>query len=585
MAQAPPPTADRPSQRLRAPGPVADLVRASEIVRILVAHGFGFLLDRTALAALGVSAATPDERVRDLPLAERVRRVLEALGPTFVKLGQVLSTRADVVPEEFVAALKALQDRAPQVPFATVKRVIEEELGLPLEQVFASFTEEPLATASIAQVHRATLRRGEETVEVAVKVQRPGIRQTMRSDLSLLYWLGRLLEGTIEEVSAYSPTAIVEQFEQAVEEELDFVHERHNLERARKNFEPRPDLCVVPEPFADVSTPRILTMRFLDGVKITDVRDDARYDKAALKDRLVEAAFKQVFEDGFFHGDPHPGNVMVLADGRLGLIDHGLWGKITPEQQDILLHWLTAIALKSPSTLARLTLRVGKVPPDFDRVRYERDVRALMDKYVGVQLESLDTSSVIADSIEVIRRHRIQLPPDFAVLARATATLEGIVRFLYPDLDFQALILPYVQRLVWRRFDLSRAGPEAMSLFLGMQDFVNEVPSQINQLLLDLSSGRFRVGLQGEALEELALVGRLHSARTALSVLAGALVLAAAITIAPFQYEVFHVPVAPVLLLLASFGAFWALVMTFVFPKGFRKISVAKMMFWRRPDR
>lgn len=573
---------------LRAPGPVADLVRATEIVRILVAHGFGFLLDRSAVDPLGVTVSAADPAVRDLPLAERLRRVLEALGPTFVKLGQVLSTRADVVPEEFVAALKALQDRAPQLPFATVKSVIEEELGRPLDQAFVSFTEEALATASIAQVHRATITREDGSlVDVAVKVQRPGIRQTMRSDLSLLYWLGRLLERTIEEVSSYSPTAIVEQFERAVEEELDFVHERHNLERARKNFARRPDLLEVPEPFEALSTSKVLTMGYLDGVKITDVREDDHYDKAALKERLVEAAFQQVFEDGSFHGDPHPGNVLVLRDGRLGLIDHGLWGHISPEQQDILLHWLSAIALKSPSTLARLTLRVGKVPPDFDRVRYERDVRALMDKYVGVQLESVDTSSVIADSIELIRRHRIQLPPDFAVLARATATLEGIVRYLYPDLDFQALILPYVQRLVMRRFDLSRAGPEAMSLFLGMQDFVNEVPSQINQLLLDLSAGRFRVGLQGEALEELALVGRVHSTRTVLSIVAAALILGAAITLAPFstRYELLHVPLVPVLFVAACAGAFAALALTFLFPKGPRKIRLSKLMFWRRPDR
>jgi ubiquinone biosynthesis protein len=582
-----PDTADKvergPEKVQRAPGPVADLVRATEIVRILGAHGFGALLDRTVLATLGVSTA-PDEGVRDLPMAERVRRVLEALGPTFVKLGQVLSTRADVVPEEFVAALQALQDRAPQFTFATVKKVIQDELGRPLEELFSSFSEVPLATASIAQVHRATIVRDGKTIEVVAKVQRPGIRQTMRSDLSLLYWLGRLLERTIEEVSSYSPTAIVEQFERAVEEELDFVHERHNLERARKNFEKRRDLVEVPEPFQELSTSKVLTMSYLDGVKITDVRDDPKYDKAALKDRLVESAFQQVFEDGFFHGDPHPGNVLVLSDGRLGLIDHGLWGHITPEQQDILLHWLTAIALKSPSTLARLTLRIGKVPSGFDRARYERDVRALMDKYVGVELNSVDTSSVISDSIEVIRRHRIQLPPDFAVLARATATLEGIVRYLYPDLDFQALILPYVQRLVWRRFDLSRAGPEAMSLFLGMQDFVNEVPGQINQLLLDLSAGRFRVGLQGEALDELAFVGRLHSTRTVLAVMAGAFVLAAAITLAPFstRYELLQVPIVPLLFVLGSFGIFWALTLTFMFPKGLRKIRLSRLMFWKR---
>ena len=566
--------------------PLKDIRRASEIVRVLIAHGFGYLFSRKALATVEVEEAEGHvaEEVKNLPLAERVRRVLEALGPTFVKLGQILSTRADVVPEDFATALKSLQDHADPLPFEVVQQVIEAELGKPIGELFASFDRVPLATASIAQVHRATLNRpAGEAVEVVVKVQRPGIRDRMSSDLSLLFWLGKLLQETIEEVSSYTPTAIIEQFEQAVSEELDFVHERRNMERAFKNFSSRPDLLVVPEPFADLSTSQVLTMTYLDGIKVTDTKGDPRYDREALRDRLVETAFKQVFEDGEFHGDPHPGNVLVLADGRLGMIDYGLWGRITPEQQDVLIHWLTAIAVKSPSTLARLTLKIGEVPPGFDRAGYERDVRLLMDKYVGVELSELSSSSIISDSIEVIRRHRIKLPPDFAILARATATLEGIVRELYPELDVQALILPYVQKLVLQRFDLTRAGPEAMSLLLGLQTFVNEVPSQINQLLHDLSAGRFQVQVRGEPFEELGGVGKVHGVRLVLVILCSTMLLSTAITLAPFQYAPFFgIPVVPVLTFLAASVCLFWLTVTFVFPKGLRKIRLSKLFFWRR---
>jgi ubiquinone biosynthesis protein len=563
-------------------GPVADLVRASEIVRILAAHGFGFLLDRTQLAAAGVQpVAGAEPGTIELPLAERIRRVLEALGPTFVKLGQVLSMRADIVPEDIARALRSLQDRVPAFPFETARQVVEQELGKPLGELFVRFDEAPLATASIAQVHRAVLRHEGRDVDVVVKVQRPNIRQMMRSDLSLLFWLGRALEGTIEEVSAYSPTAIVEQFEKAVEEELDFVHERENLERAGRCFASRPDLLVVPTAFPAASSSRVLTMSFIDGKKITDVKDDPAYDLPALRDRLVETAFKQAFEDGFFHGDPHPGNVLVLPDGRLGMIDFGLWGTITPEQQDIVLHWLTAIALKSPSTLARLTLRVGQVGPGFDRVAYEREIRALMDKYVGIEINKLESASIIADSVEVIRKHRIKLPPDFAILARGTATLEGIVRYLFPDLDVQALILPYVQKLIWRRFDLTRAGPEAMSLFLGLQDFLNEVPSQINQLLADLSAGRFRVAVQGESLDDLRQTGAVHGTRMVLALLGSACIIGASIAAAQLRSDVVLIAIAVIL----GLGGFWAvaaLTVTFLFPKGPRKIRLGSLLFWRR---
>lgn len=569
-----------PSSRLT---PLKDIGRAAEIVQTLISYGFGRLLNKPVLEEVKVEGGEVRGELRDLPPAERLRTMLEELGPTFIKAGQILSTRADIVPGEYVSALKSLQDETDPLPFALIKQVIEEELKGSIEDLFESFDERPLATASIAQVHRATYRHEGELIEVVVKAQRPRIREIMEADLSLCYWLARLLEGTIEEVSAYTPTAIVEQFERAVYEELDFINERKNLERARKSFSDRPELLVVPEAYAERSSSKVLTMDFLDGRKITAVKDDEDWDRPALLNRLVETAFKQVFEDGWFHGDPHPGNILILRDGRLGMIDHGLWGHITSEQQEILLQWLTAIALKSPSTLARLTLRVGEPPGGFDRLAYERDIRTLMDRYVGVELDALSSASVITDSVEVVRRHRIKLPPDFAVLARATATLEGIVRELYPDLDFQEVIYPYVQKLVLKRFDLSRAGPEAMALMLGLQTFVNEVPSQINQLLNDASAGRFQVGVNGQSLDNISAGLGTLSVRLSLSILAAGLLMASTLTLAQaFQgSELFGIPAVPLVALLAAGACLWLLWLSFVFPKGPQKIRLSRILFWR----
>ncbi|MBL4849321.1 MAG: AarF/ABC1/UbiB kinase family protein [Planctomycetes bacterium] len=564
--------------------PFKDLGRAAEIVQTLIGYGFGTVLNKPVLEGVHVEGGEARSEVRDLPRAIRLRKMLEELGPTFIKAGQILSTRADIVPAEYVSALKDLQDKTEALPYETIKTAVEAELGAPLAELFETFDERSLATASIAQVHRATYRDEDgDVVEVAVKVQRPEIRETMEADLSLCYWLARLLEGTIEEVSAYTPTAIVEQFERAVFEELDFINERKNLERARESFSSRPELLVVPRAYPERSSSKVLTMAYLDGRRITEVQNDEDWDRPALLDRLVETAFKQVFEDGWFHGDPHPGNILILGDGRLGMIDHGLWGHISSEQQEILLQWLTAIALKSPSTLARLTLRVGQPPPGFDRLLYERDIRILMDRYVGVELDAVSSASVITDSVEVVRRHRIKLPPDFAVLARATATLEGIVRELYPDLDFQEVIYPYIQKLLFNRFDPSRAGPEAMALILGLQTFVNEVPSQINQLLNDATAGRFQVGVTGEPLRDLAAVGKTLGVRLSLSIVGSSLLLAGVLTMAQaFDGEtIWGVPTIPLLALLAGGSCMWGVWLTFLFPKGLQKIRLSRVFFWR----
>lgn len=550
--------------------PIRDLRRAGEIVRLVAAHGFGYLLHRERIPEIEVPEDSPAALGK--PTEERLRELLEALGPTFIKLGQILSTRPDVLPPAMAHALKALQDGALPVPLEDIHAQIRAELGRPAQDLFLEFDPDPIASASIAQVHRARLDTETGPRDVVIKVQRPGIHDQMLADLSLLRWLAWVLEGTIEEVSAYSPSAVVEQFELALKEELDFQHEMSNLLRARANFAERPDLLVVPEPFPDVSSGRVIVMACLDGCKVTAAKEA---DPHGLASRVVDVTFKQIFEDGFFHGDPHPGNILVLSDGRIGMIDYGVWGRLTRPQQDVLVELLMAIVFKSPPILARLAFRVGKPPASFDREAFEGEVGSLMDRYVGVELNQVSAGSLIGDAVDVIRRHRIQIPPEFALLLRATATLEGVLREVYPSFDLQALALPYMHRLIGHRFNLERLGPEAVALLLGLRAFVTEVPSQIDQLLRDLSAGRFQVNLGGESLREAVIAQQTLGVRQVLAILAGAGLLSASVlTLHPNLPVAWGVPILSLVALAISIFATGGLVLTFLFPSGLRRIRL-----------
>ncbi|MCO5169640.1 MAG: AarF/UbiB family protein [Planctomycetes bacterium] len=569
------------------PAPIRDLRRASEIVQVLVRHGYGYLLRRDRLGEAapppGAVEAAPPAPATAQAAAERIKRLLEDLGPTFIKLGQIISTRPDVVPEPVAQALATLQDAAQPLDLASVEAVIHAELGRPAAEVFVEFDPAPIATASIAQVHRARLQTDAGERDVVVKVQRPGIQERMHADLSLLRWLAWVLEGTIEEVSAYSPTTILEHFEAVLREELDFRHELGNLERAREHFAARPDLLVVPEPFRAASSGRVLVMERLDGRKITVAAREPGCDREALVRKVLDTTYKQVFEDGFFHGDPHPGNILVLGDGRIGMIDYGVWGRLSEAQQDVLIELLVSIAFKSPPTMTRLALRVGQPPPSFDRAAFEAEVGALMDRYVGVRLADVSAGGLIADAVDVIRRHRIRIPPEFAVLSRATATLEGVLRGIDPGFDFQAVALPYVKRLLLRRLDVERLGPEAVALLLGLRAFVTEVPTQIDQLLRDLSTGRFQVSVRPDSLASLETAQRVQGVRQVCAVLAATAFVCAAVTsLDPAPITLHGAPVAPIVGVALGLLALWWLALTFLMPHGLRRIHLGAFLGRRR---
>src|SRR3989440_12152668 len=371
---------------------VRDLQRLREISAVVVRHGFGELLDRSRLWDV-LGRREPGERPSRADMratsARRFRETLADLGPTFIKLGQILSSRPDLLPKDFIAELSELQDSAPPMSLETVLRLIEQGLGQPSAELFAHIDPEPLASASIAQVHRARVSDGESVV---VKVQRPGIEEQIRSDTDLLFYLARFLEGVIEETGIYTPTGIVSEFRQAMLVELDFENEARNIEEFARNHADRP-YVVIPELYGDLSSRTVITLQELRGVKLKTVLESgqsAGIDRQQLARHVLEASFQQLFKDGLFHRDPHPGNIIVMEGNRIGLLDFGLVGRLTKQMQESMIVLVLAISLRDPDTVARLLYKVGVPDQRINLHHFRQAIHDILERYLGRKLSVVE---------------------------------------------------------------------------------------------------------------------------------------------------------------------------------------------------
>lgn len=477
-----------------------DLNRLRQIAAAMGRHGFGAYLERMRLRdVLGRDAPPPGEPLPppDRGTAARFRQMLGELGPTFIKLGQILSSRPDLLPAHWIEELESLQDAAPPVGIAEVREEIERGLGRKVEECFATLEEVPLASASIAQVHRATTHGGEQVV---VKVQRPRIREQVESDLALLHHLARLLEAVVEETGVTTPTGVVEEFERTLQEELDFDLEARNVKAMAQASAGRAFL-VIPRVHADLSSETVLTLEFVDGVKVSDVTAEAGFDLEQVARNIIEAAFRQLFEDGLFHGDPHPGNILVLPGNRIALLDFGLVARLAHPQQEALVTFLMAVALRDPETVARILNRIGVPDARTPIAEFREDIRGILDRYLGLRLDEIRTATLLRDLLDLAVRHRIRIPKEYAVLAKASIAIEGIIRRLYPSLDVLQVGLPYAKELLLSRFNPSDASGILLRSLLKLQGLAEDVPTQLTQILVDLEAGKFRVNVNSAAID------------------------------------------------------------------------------------
>ncbi len=552
-----------------------DLNRLREIAVLAVRHGFGEMLDRTRLwEILGrkEKAETRPETARETT-ARRFRLLLSDLGPTFIKLGQVLSTRPDLLPAEYINELSLLQDAVPPEPMDHVVREIEQSFGKPLAELFAHVEDKPLASASIAQVHRARTLDGQEVV---VKVQRPAIAARIRADLDLLYYAARLLEAVVEETGVYTPVGIIEEFDSAIHEELDFTNEARNIREFVRLNAPR-DFLQFPKVIEGLCSKTVLTMEFLKGEKIRSI-DLEKHDRKLLAQRILDTAFHELFEDGFFHGDPHPGNILVLEGDRLGVLDLGVVGRIPRQMQETLVMLVMAVGLRDADTVARLIYRVATPDKRTNLHAFRQDIQGVLDSYLVHKpiLGEIEVKTIVPELLNLAVKYHVRIPKEYALLSRAVVLVEGMVRWLHPELNIGQAVLPYAKELLLGRYETGSLGTLGMKALLRLQTFATDVPTQLSQVLLDLEGGKFTVNVASEELE------RIHAGIKGLGMVAFLGFLACGLTIGAFMsfskldHTVYGIPVlGGVAVLLIGF--LFGIVFSWSVASGrIKKISVQK---------
>lgn len=544
-----------------------DLERLTQVTATLARHGFGALIGRAPGGELEAGASQ----------AVRFANLLAALGPTFIKLGQVLSIRRDLLPPDYIAALETLQDTAPEVPFAAVQEVIEAGLGGPLAATFRAVDPRPLGTASIAQTHRATALDGTPLV---VKVQRPGIERVLRGDLDLLYLAARALETAIDELQLAAVSEVIAEFEKGLLRELDFTSELEHLETARALLDPARAI-VVPRPFRALSCRTVLSMELFDGRSLRTIAPDSPAAHHVVEE-LVQAAVKQVFVDGFFHGDPHPGNVLADEGGRVCLIDFGLAGRLEPAQRDDLVALVLALILNDDATIARVLLRMGTATQRVNLAALRAEVMRIRTRFLTVPaIEDVDSAGFAEAFAAAANRFRIKLAPEYAILTKAAATLEGIIRTWHPHVDLVAIARPVVERVMAGRWSPGQVLSEALSGATGMSSLLRAVPAQLEQLLQDVESGTLQVRAVSPALDELPL--RIHqlASRLSLTGFAAALSICAALLVPPALGFDFRSALCLLCIMLAA-GGWTALLWWHVLGRG-RPVQVTALLkFLRR---
>ncbi len=476
--------ATRPKQR--------SLGRLSEIAQVAVRHGFGYAIE-------GHKATDP--AAEGTARGRHLREMLDELGPTFVKFGQLLSTRPDVVPPDIIAELRGLQDDVRPFPYSDVERTIEEELGQPVVRLFTEFDREPLAAASIGQVHRATLPNGRRVV---VKVQRPDAPRKIEADLSLMYQAARLVKERIRALDFIDASEIVDEFARSIRQELDYRLEARNADAFHKEFAGHPHVAV-PRVYWTYTRSRVLTLEYLDGVQLADLELDAwsLEQRRHLAYLITETWMTMIFRNGFFHADPHPANILVLAPERIGLVDFGLTGRLTDDDMTKLTRLFIDAASENIEMIPKRLFDLGVRYPKEREDEFVAALRELFYRYYGASLQEIDSIQVIREAFGLIYSMNLRLPTRFVMLDKAIATLGSVGIELYPDFNVFEVAKPYARDLMLERFTPRRMARRARREGWQYTQMALELPYQIHDTLEQVRDGQIEVGFVHKGLDEL----------------------------------------------------------------------------------
>ncbi|ULL15306.1 AarF/ABC1/UbiB kinase family protein [Paenibacillus sp. H1-7] len=477
------------------------LQRYRDIAKAFARNGFGFLIKELGLPDLTGSRIGLKERqdARSRTLGERIRIFLEELGPTFIKIGQIASTRPDLLPAHIIEELVKLQDQVPPFPFEQVREVIENEFGEPFDTLFADFQETPMAAASIGQVHLARLHTGEV---VAVKIQRPNIPAIVATDLEILDDLARLAEHRLAWAAKYQLRDMVYELSQSLRAELDYTNEGRNAQRMAKSFERDPHVRF-PSIYWDYTSRNVLTMDFIEGVKTTEVQrlDELGYDRKRIAEQIARVVFRQIFIDGFFHADPHPGNIIVLPEGVIGLIDFGMVGRLTPMMKYHFGSLVIALRRNSTDGVLKAIDGIGIIPEDVDMDSLRGDIDELREKYYDVPLSRISLGESVSDLLSVAYEHRIRVPSDLTLLGKTLLTLEGVVTALDPTFSVVNIAEPFGRKLFAERFSPRNVADSVWNQMGEYAELLSEMPSRLREMFGMMKKGKLRMDVSVSELD------------------------------------------------------------------------------------
>ena len=508
---------------------VKNVARFESILSTLFNHEFGFLIDKLELKKhLPFHKRWQKDKFKHIPTKpERVRIVLEELGASFVKLGQLLSLRPDLIPKEYCDEFRKLQDEVKPFPGKIARKIIEQELRAPIKDIFSEFDEIPVASASIAQVHRAKLKTGEE---VAIKVQRPGIKEVFITDVDIMYRIAALFEKKIPS-DIIDPVDIVKEFERYTKDELDFVHEAKNISRFHRNFE-KSRKIKIPRVFFEYTTSKVLTMEFIHGKKLFELKSISKKKKEAILKKTIDALFQQIFEDGYFHADPHAGNIIVMKDGRIVLIDFGIVGYLDDDLRKKIYDLTSSILSKDLHGITESMAELGFVEDGHDLSSLEHDLRHGLSEYYGTTLKQINFSEVMHKIIDIARQHDIRFPSNFILLVKSLITIEGVAADLDSIFNVVDYLKPRIKKLVRNKYLGSKnISDQVKRSSIDYLDFFKAFPRSARNIMQRISEGRIKVDIEDTDISRLTMELDRSSNRLAYGLIISALLVSCAIVI------------------------------------------------------